>query len=130
MSNKVPPISRIPIFLTLNNQIDLKGELVRYLSPLTVKAIITKLPFSQLVNNFKNKFLYVKLDLDIGVEKPVNKLKRGDIAFSPMSNSVCIFIEDYKHNQQLNHIGYIENENLYKLLKTKAGDILTIKKGD
>ena len=130
MSNKVPPISRIPIFLTLNNQIDLKGELVRYLSPLTVKAIITKLPFSQLVNNFKNKFLYVKLDLDIGVEKPVNKLKRGDIAFSPMSNSVCIFIEDYKHNQQLNHIGYIENENLYELLKTKAGDILTIKKGD
>jgi hypothetical protein len=130
MSNIIPNISRIPIILFLNNQIELKGELVRYLSPLTVKGIISKLPFSQLVNNFQNKFLYSKLDLSIGVEKPVNMFKQGDIAFSPMSNSICIFVDDYKHNQQLSHIGYIKSSNLHELSKTKAGDILTIKKGN
>ncbi len=55
------------------------------------------------------------------------QFKKGDIAFSPISNSMCIFIEDYNHNQLFSHIGYVKNDNLHELLKTKTGDILTIK---
>ena len=130
MSERITSVSRIPITIILNSDIRMEGELIRYLSPLTVKRIVNILPFSQLINNFQNKFLYVKLDLGIGVEKPLNKFKRGDIAFSPISNSICIFIEDYNHNQQFSHIGYIKNESLHELLKTKTGDILTIKKAN
>jgi hypothetical protein len=114
----------------LNSDIKIEGELIRYLSPLTVKRIVNNLPLSQLINNFQNKFLYVKLDLDIGLEKPLNKFKKGDIAFSPISNSICIFIEDYHHIQQFNLIGSIKNESLHGLSKTKTGDILTIKKAN
>ena|SRR5215210_2819563 len=130
MSDRITSVSRIPIAIILNSEIKIEGELIRYLSPLTVKRIVNNLPLSQLINNFQNKFLYVKLDLGIGVEKPINKFKKGDIAFSPISNSICIFIEDYNHNQQFNHIGYIKNESLHELLKTKTGDILTIKKAN
>src|SRR5215210_5130918 len=120
MSSGIASVSRIPISLILNNDIKLDGELIRYLSPLTVKRIVNNLPFSQLINNFQNKFLYIKLDLGIGVEKPISKFKKGDIAFSPISNTICIFIEDYNHNQQFSHVGSIKNANLNELLKTKT----------
>lgn len=130
MSDRITSVSRIPITIILNSDIRVEGELIRYLSPLTVKRIVNNLPISQLINNFQNKFLYVKLDLGIGVEKPLNKFKKGDIAFSPISNSICIFIEDYNHNQQFSHIGHIKKESFHELLKTKTGDILTIKKAN
>ncbi len=121
-------VSRIPISIMLNNSIKLDGELIRYLSPLTVKTIVNNLPISQLINNFQNKYLYLKMDLGIGAEKPLKQFKKGDIAFSPISNSICIFIEDYNHNHQFSHIGHIKNENFHELLRTKPGDVLTIKK--
>ncbi len=128
MSEKITSVSRVPILITLNNDIKLEGELIRHLSPLTIKKILINLPISQLINNFQNKFIQLKLDLDIGVEKPLTKFKKGDIAFSSISNYLCIFLTDYAHNQQFSHIGFIKSNNLDELLKTKAGDILSIQR--
>jgi len=121
-------VSRIPILLSINNVIDIEGELVRHLSPLTIKKILGCLPISQLVINFQNKYIQVSIELNIGIEKPKNIFKKGDIAFSPISNSICIFLNDYYHNNQLNHIGFVKNDDLEKLKKTKAGDILNIRR--
>ncbi len=90
--------------------------------------MINKLPIKELIHNYQNKFLSVKLDLDLGVEKPKNKFKKGDMAFSPSSNSFYIFLTDYTHYQQLSHVGFIKTENFEEFLKTKAGDLLTIQK--
>lgn len=128
MSEKIVNVSRIPILITLNNIIEIKGELVRHLSPLTIKRIINCLPVTGLINNFQNKFIQIKLELNIGVEKPQKAFKKGDIAFSPISNSICFFLVDYVHNNQLNLIGSIKAEGLDDLLKTKAGDFLSIRK--
>jgi len=121
-------VSRIPILLSINNVIDIEGELVRHLSPLTIKKILGCLPISQLVINFQNKYIQVSIELNIGIEKPKNIFKKGDIAFSPISNSICIFLNDYDHNNQLNHIGFVKNDDLEKLKKTKACDILNIRR--
>lgn len=121
-------VSRIPILLSINNVIDIEGELVRHLSPLTIKKILGCLPISQLVINFQNKYIQINIELNIGIEKPKNIFKKGDIAFSPISNSICIFLNDYDHNNQLNHIGFVKNDDLEKLKKTKAGDILNIRR--
>jgi hypothetical protein len=128
MLDKITSVSRIPILILLNSSIKLEGELIRHLSPLTIKKIINNLPIKGLVHNYQNKFISVKLDLDLGVEKPHNKFKRGDIAFSPPSNSIYIFLADYSHNQQLSHVGLIKTENIDELLITKAGDIISIQK--
>lgn len=121
-------VSRIPILLSINNVIDIEGELVRHLSPLTIKKILSCLPISQLVINFQNKYIQINIELNIGIEKPKNIFKKGDIAFSPISNSICIFLNDYNHNNQLNHIGFVKIDDLEKLKKTKAGDILNIRR--
>jgi uncharacterized protein len=129
MSEKISSVSRIPILITLNNNIKMDGELVRHLSPLTIKKILNNLPINQLINNFQKKFIQLKLELDIGVEKPQSKFKKGDIAFSPISNSIYIFLIDYiQSQQQFSHIGYIKTQNLDELVKTKAGDMLSIQK--
>ena len=121
-------VSRIPILLSINNVINVEGELVRHLSPLTIKKILSCLPISQLIINFQNKYIQINIELNIGIEKPKNIFKKGDIAFSPISNSICIFLNDYYHNNQLNHIGFVKNDDLEKLKKTKAGDILNIRR--
>jgi len=121
-------VSRIPILITINNAIDIQGELVRHLSPLTIKKIISCFPISQLIINFQNKYIQINLELNTGIEKPKNIFKKGDIAFSPISNSIHIFLNDYIHNNQLNHIGFVKMDHLEKLTKTKAGDILNIRR--
>ena len=102
-------VSRIPILLSINNAIDVQGELVRHLSPLTIKKILSCFPISQLIINFQNKYIQINIELNTGIEKPKNIFKKGDIAFSPISNSIYIFLNDYTHNNQLNHIGFVKN---------------------
>ena len=121
-------VSRIPILISINNAIDIEGELVRHLSPLTIKKILTCFPISQLIINFQNKYIQIKIELDIGIEKPKNIFRKGDIAFSPISNSICIFLNDHIHNNQLNHVGFVKVDDVEKLKKTKAGDILYIRR--
>ena len=107
----------------------MEGELIRHLSPLTIKKILNHLPINQLINNFQRKFIQLKLELDIGVEKPQSKFKKGDIAFSSISNSIYIFLTDYTHSQkQFSRIGYIKTQNLDELIKTKVGRYLAIQK--
>ena len=128
MSGNISSVSRIPILITLNNGEKLEGELIRHLSPLTIKKILSCLPISQLVNNFYNKYLQMKLDLDMGIEKPQSKFKRGDMAYSPSSSSIYIFLNEYIQSQQyFSHLGYIKTD-MDKLEKTKAGDIISIQK--
>ncbi len=129
MSENISSVSRIPILITLNNSIKMEGELIRHLSPLTIKKVLNNLPTSQLINNFQKKFIQLKLELDIGLEKPQCKFKKGDIAFSSISNCIYIFLTDYTHSQkQFSHIGFIKTQNLDELIKTKAGDTLAIQK--
>ena len=129
MSKNISSVSRIPILITLNNSVKMDGELIRHLSPLTIKKVLNHLPINKLINNFQNKFLQLKLELDIGLEKPQSSFKKGDIAFSSISNCIYIFLEDYTHSQkQFSHMGFIKTQNLDELIKTKAGDILTIQK--
>jgi hypothetical protein len=127
VSEKIVSVSRIPIIVTVNNDIKLNGELTRHLSPLTIKKIINILPLSQLINNYKHQFIYVKSGINGGLEKPQNKFKKGDIAYLPISDCIYIFLTDHVHNSQFNRIGSIAN-SLNELTNTKAGDILNIQR--
>jgi hypothetical protein len=127
MSDNIVSVSRIPIVVGINNDIALNGELARHLSPLTIKRIINNLPLSQLINNYHNKFIYVKSGINGGLEKPQNKFKKGDIAYLPISDCIYIFLEDHVHNNQFNRVGSI-TDSLNELTNTKAGDVLNIRR--
>ncbi len=127
MSDEIVSVSRIPIVVTVNDDIELNGELTRHLSPLTIKKIVGNLPLSQLINNYQNKFVYIKSGINGGLEKPQNKFNKGDIAYLPISDCIYIFLTDHIHNSQLNRIGSI-TDSINELTKTKPGDILNIQR--
>ena len=53
------------LYVTINNDIDVEGELVRHLSPLTIKKILSCLPISQFIINFQNKYIQINIELNM-----------------------------------------------------------------
>lgn len=128
MSSEFQSISRIPIKIELNRESELQGEFRRHLSPLTIKKLISILPLVGRINRYDGKFVYIKIAVELGAEKPNGSFKKGDIAFSPLGNFICIFISDATMDQKLNLLGRVTTDNIDILQSLKAGDYLSINK--
>ncbi len=126
MSEKIPSISKVPIEIKINNNQILKGEFIRHCSPLTIKKLIEHFPLNERIHSYQNKFVYIKLNLDLGTEKPQKSFKKGDISFLPSGSFICFFLTDYTHGQSMNYIGTVSLDSLESLKNTKTGDILKI----
>lgn len=121
-------VSRIEIQLLINDRYIISAEFKRHLSPLTIKKLIGLMPISGLINKYNDNFVYVKTDLDIGLEKPTSDFKKGDIAFSPSGNFISVFLKDTSISQRYNLLGVIKSDNLDLLSSVGAGDTLTFRK--
>lgn len=128
MTYKFNSVSRIPIILSVDHTNILNGELIRYLAPLTINKLVKNFPLTGRINKFKDKFVYIKVDVELGLEKSINSFKRGDIAFSPSGNFLSIFLTDYTYNQNLNLVGRINLDDIELLQNTRTGDLLRINK--
>lgn len=128
MSSEFQSVSRIPIKIELNRAHELQGEFRRHLSPLTIKNLINVFPLSGRINSYDGKFIYIQVALQLGSEKPVNSFKKGDIAFSPLGNFLCIFLCDATLDQKLNLLGRVTSNNIDILQSFRVGDYLSINK--
>jgi uncharacterized protein len=128
VSPEFQSVSRIPIKIKLNQALELRGELKRHLSPLTIKKLLGVLPIYGRINSYDGKFIYVQVDLQLGSEKPVNTFKKGDLAFSPLGNFLSIFLNDTILNQKLNPLGKVTSDNINILQYFKVGDYLSIER--
>ncbi|MDN5845644.1 MAG: hypothetical protein L0H53_05145 [Candidatus Nitrosocosmicus sp.] len=128
MSSEFQSVSRIPIRIELNQASELEGEFRRHLSPLTIKKLLGSFPICGRINSYDGKFIYVQVDLQLGSEKPVLSFKKGDLAFSPAGNFLCIFLCDATLKQKLNLLGRVTSDNIDILQSFKVGDYLSIKK--
>ena len=128
MSSEFQSVSRIPIKIELNQARELEGEFRRHLSPLTIKKLINLFPLFGSINRYDGKFIYIQIELQLGSEKPTGSFKKGDIAFSPLGNFLCIFISDASMDQKLNLLGKVTSDNIDILQSFKVGDYLSINK--
>jgi len=111
-------ISRIPIKITVEGLGEAKGELIRFLAPRTVDALVRKLPFEGRVALSKGE-VYIQVPLDMGEEKAKNTSEKGTIAYWPMGRAFCIFYDEVKPYSRINIIGKVtENLELFKHLKS------------
>lgn len=74
-------VSRIPLFLEIPRKGQTPCEFFRHLSPLTISAILKRLPISGLTHRFKTSMIYFETGLNVGAEKQKNNFKRGDLTF-------------------------------------------------
>ncbi len=123
-------VSRIEIQLLINDIHVINAEFKRHFSPLTIKKLISIMPISGLISKYNEKFVYIKTDLDIGVEKPVNNFKKGNIAFSPSGNFISVFLKETSIAQKYNLLGIVISDNLDLLSSVGVGDKLTFRKSE
>ncbi len=128
VSSEFQSVSTIPIKIKFNQAAELKGEFKRHLSPLTIKNLLSTFPIYGRINNYDGKFIYVQVDLQLGSEKPINTFKKGDLAFSPLGNFLCIFLHDVILNQKLNLLGRVTSDNTDILQSFKVGDYMSFEK--
>lgn len=110
-------LSRIPIVFKIESIGESKGELIRYLAPRTVSAIVKTLPLEGRCALLKDE-VYFKIPLRIGEEKATRNVEEGVIAYWPMGSALCIFLGKVRPYSPVNRIGRItDNLDLFKKVK-------------
>lgn len=117
-------VSKIEVILEIKGKSQLKCELKRHLAPKTVGTIMRSLPIEGNVHLMENSFAYVESKINVGGERQKSQFKKGDIAFMPLSGSVCFFLND-SESKAMTPIGSVTS-NVDALKELKSGDVFVI----
>jgi len=112
-------VSRIPIKFIVEGLGETEGELVRHLAPRTVDAIVKRLPFEGRAALWKEE-VYFEIPVKMGAEKAKATVERGNLAFWPMGNALCIFYGESQPYSPVNVIGQV-TKNLELFRRVKSG---------
>jgi hypothetical protein len=95
-----------------------EGELIRFLSPVTVDSLANALPFEGRAAKWKEE-VYFETPVKLGAEKPKPKSETGMIAYWPMGSALCIFHGATDPYSPVNVVGKIvTNLDLFRTLKS------------
>lgn len=101
-----------------------KVALFRHLAPITVNALLRAAPFDSRVN-VQEAMVCLFTDLRVGVEKPRAQFSRGDVAFLPSGNLLCVFLKEVKSDRPLNPVGKVEG-GLELFERVRPGDTVRL----
>lgn len=118
-------VSRRQLILEIRGKSKIKCDLKRHLSPRTVGTIIRSLPLEGHAHKMGKNILYFETVIDSGIERPRSEFKKGDIAFSPSSGSICFFIGNVESGKKMTPIGKL-SDDLDILNNIQTGDVLSI----
>jgi len=119
-------VSRIPIKFIIATVGEVEGELIRHLAPRTVDAIVKKLPFEGRAALWKEE-VYFEIPVRMGEEKAKSKVEKGDLAFWPMGNALCIFYGETQPYSPVNIVGKV-TKNLELFERVKSGSVIRVEK--
>jgi len=86
----------------------LSGRLLRFLAPRTVDAIVKSLPLSGRITRIAGG-LYFQVGLRLGVEKARRQFKRGEVAYWPLADALCLFEREAMLYTPANPVGSVES---------------------
>ncbi len=119
-------ISRIPIKFVITGTGEATGELVRYLAPRTVDAIVKELPLEGRAALWKEE-VYFEIPVKMGEEKAKATVENGVLGYWPMGNALCIFYGETQPYSPVNIIGKV-TANLELFRQVKSGTKIRIEK--
>lgn len=117
-------ISRIKIRFLITGLGKAEGELVRFLAPRSIDAIIRKLPFEGRAALWKEE-VYFEIPVKLGKEKAKSTVDEGTIAFWPMGSALCIFFGQSQPYSPVSILGKI-TENLQLFEQVKSGNTIKV----
>ena len=120
-------VSRVSIkFIIEGFKEEAEGELVRYLAPRTVEAILRKLPLEGRAAIWKEE-VYFEIPVKMGDEKAKPTVEKGAIAFWPMGSAVCVFYGESQPYSPVNILGRV-TKNLELFAGVKSGTKIRVEK--
>jgi len=117
-------ISRIKIRFSISNLGETEGELVRFLAPRSIDAILRKLPFEGRLTLWKEE-VYFEIAVKLGLEKPKSKVEEGTLAFWPIGSAFCVFFGKSQPYSPVTILGKI-TKNLELFRQAKNGNVMKV----
>jgi hypothetical protein len=107
--------------------LNLKGVINRIHAPLIVEEIKFKLPIEGRTA-FMQGVMKITLGISKGNVKPTKDVKKADIAYQPLGDSLDIYLNDTETFSQVNVLGRITSDEmeLEALTKIRRGSRVTI----
>ena len=118
-------VSIINIFLEIKGKTKISCQLKRHLSPRTIGLITRSMPIYDNVHRLNKSVVYIKTNIDSGMERKKTDFKKGDIAYFPTGGCICFFLNDVLDGQPMTPIGKLLS-SIENLKDIKTGDILTL----
>ena len=117
MSNEAD-ISRVKVKFLIEGLGEAEGELVRFLAPRTIDAIVRKLPVEGRAALWKEE-VYFEIPIKMGEEKAKPTVETGTIAFWPMGSALCVFYGKSQPYSPVSILGKItSNLEIFKQVKS------------
>ena len=98
--------ARIPIRILVENLPELDGELYRFTAPLTVEALLRKMPLEGFIARWDTA-IYIITDVERGVEKTSPKLDAGEIFYWSPGRVVGIALKNHIPRPQTVKVGAV-----------------------
>jgi hypothetical protein len=125
-SDEEEAISRIKIKFIIEGFGEVEGELVRFLAPRTIDALVRKLPVEGRAALWKEE-VYFETPIKMGEEKAKGTVEKGTVAFWPMGSAICIFYGESQPYSPVSILGKI-TENLELFSRVKSGTKIRVEK--
>jgi hypothetical protein len=118
-------VSKKQLVLEIKGKAKISCDLKRHLSPRTVGTIMRSLPLEGHAHLMGKSIAYFETKIDSGTERARKEFKKGDVAFSSSSGSICFFIADSVPGKSMAPIGKLV-ENIDALSNLKPGDVFLL----
>jgi hypothetical protein len=119
-------VSRIPIKLIIAAVGEAEGEFIRHMAPRTVDTIVKKLPIEGRAALWKEE-VYFEIPVKMGEEKARANVEKGNLAYWPMGNALCIFHGESQPYSPVNIVGRV-TKNLELFERVKSGSVIRVER--
>lgn len=114
--------SEMPIEFRFEGDITLNAILERVMAPLIIEDIKAKLPMEGKAALMRDE-MQITLGIRKGNIKATKEVKRGDIAYMPLGDNLCIYVTDKNTFSPVTIIGRVEiqSDELDRLRSVRRG---------
>jgi hypothetical protein len=98
--------SRVKVRIKIYGLGEAEGEFIRVYAPLTVEALMRRLPLEGRAHPIEGGFS-ILVGLRRGEEKAVRRVEAGTMAYWPMEDSLCVYHSPASPYTPVNRVGRI-----------------------